>query len=357
MPGGRPRLSITAMRSTTLILPALLACGAAFAAGCGGSDAPTTEAAAQTAAPELPGGRIAFLRYLDDAHTQGALFTINPDGTGETQITDPPPGTVDDQPDWSPDGRRIAFERCAERTCSVWIAQADGSSPRRADVRCTLEPICEVKSPSWLPNGAKLVVRVVQGRDRVHGGMHQPEQVSIDVFDPRNGEQRTITERKHFAGAAIYPVVSPDGNTLVYVRANSWLSKPEGQQAVYAVDFDGSGDRRLAPWSLDAGDHPVFSADGGTVLFRSFEHQADEQSDFWTARPDGSGLQQLTHFDAGTLVLSASYSPDGEWVAHATNGVGGQADVVLMRADGTGSVPVTSTELWDSAPDWGVPPT
>ena len=75
MPGARPRLSITAMRSTTLILPALLVGAAAFAAGCGGSNSPTIEAPAQKATPELPSGRIAFRRYLDDAHTQGARVT------------------------------------------------------------------------------------------------------------------------------------------------------------------------------------------------------------------------------------------------------------------------------------------
>ena len=51
-------------------------------------------------------------------------------------------------------------------------------------------------------------------------------------------------------------------------------------------------------------------------------------------------------------MLSASYSPDGKWIVHATNGVDGNADVFIMRADGTGNRPVTRTELWDSAPDW-----
>ena len=52
-------------------------------------------------------------------------------------------------------------------------------------------------------------------------------------------------------------------------------------------------------------------------------------------------------------MLSASYSSDGKWIVHATNGVDGNADVFVMRADGTGNQPVTRTELWDSAPDWG----
>ena len=43
------------------------------------------------------------------------MFTVKPDGTGEKQITHPAAGFVDDQPDWSPDGHTIAFERCSER--------------------------------------------------------------------------------------------------------------------------------------------------------------------------------------------------------------------------------------------------
>ena len=52
-------------------------------------------------------------------------------------------------------------------------------------------------------------------------------------------------------------------------------------------------------------------------------------------------------------MLSTSYSPDGKWIVHATNGVDGNADVFVMRADGTDNQPVTRTKLWDSAPDWG----
>jgi Tol biopolymer transport system component len=44
-------------------------------------------------------------------------------------------------------------------------------------------------------------------------------------------------------------------------------------------------------------------------------------------RPNGKDLTQLTHYKQGTLVLSTSYSPDGKWIVHATNGVQGNADV------------------------------
>ena len=118
------------------VVPAVLV--AAVAAGCGGSDDHPSPAGAaskpkQTASADLPGGRIAFRRYLDYGQTQGAIFTVNPDGSDERQLTEPPEGMVDDHPDWSPDGKRIAFERCAEgEPCRVFTVAADGASRRRS---------------------------------------------------------------------------------------------------------------------------------------------------------------------------------------------------------------------------------
>lgn len=49
----------------------------------------------------------AFRRFLNEERTWGAVFTIRPDGSGERQITKPPQGFVDRNPDISPDGRRM----------------------------------------------------------------------------------------------------------------------------------------------------------------------------------------------------------------------------------------------------------
>jgi hypothetical protein len=78
-----------------------------LAAGCGGSGEQSPKAGSTSeptvaANVELPGGRIAFRRFLDDAQTHGAIFTINLDGSEERQLTDPPVGYVDEHPDWSP---------------------------------------------------------------------------------------------------------------------------------------------------------------------------------------------------------------------------------------------------------------
>jgi TolB protein len=354
------------MRFATLVAIAMGMVVVLLVASCGGSDdqSPKARAASEPAGAasepanatnvELPGGRIAFRRYLDAAQRHGAIFTINPDGSDERQLTDPPEGYVDDHPDWSPDGKRIAFERCAEgEPCQVFTVAADGGTPRKVEARCELSPICDLSAPAWTPDG-RLVVGLAQGRERPDPADYELwiQQSAVALLDLESGRQRTIVERGGWTGDAGTPAVSPDGRTVVYRRLNSWRGNPPNRQAMYVVNLDGSNHHRLTPWRLGGGDHPVFSPDG-RILFRSYEQDDTKQSDYWTVRPDGKDLTQLTHYDDGTLVLSTSYSSDGEWIVHATNGVGVNADVFVMRADGTGNQPVTRTELWDSAPDWG----
>jgi TolB protein len=339
----------------THLIPAAAFGAAVLAAGCGGRAVPAAAPHAGATQPDLPAGRIAFRRYFDDAQTHGAVFTINPDRTGEKQLTRPAAGVVDDQPDWSPDGRLVAFERCpAEKPCSVWTVRADGTHPNKVPVRCELKPICDANSPSWTPDG-RLVVGLAQGRDRQRGALHQIQRFSIELLDTKYRNQQTIIARTRWTGDTAEPAVSPDGRTVVYKRWNSWRSKPVDGKALYAVGIDGAHNRQLTPWNLGAGDHPGFSPDGSKILFRSFAQEDAKQSNFWTVGPDGAGLTQLTHFDRRTRVLSASYSPDGTWIVHARDGVAQQPDIVAMRADGTGAVPVTRTTAWDSAPDWGPP--
>ena len=178
-----------------------------IAAGCGGSDEQSPKAQATSeptvaANVELPGGRIAFRRFLDDAQTHGAIFTINLDGSDERQLTDPPVGSVDEHPDWSPDGKRIAFERCAEgEPCQVFTVASDGGPPQKVEARCELGPICDLANPAWTPDG-RLVVTLAQGRERSDPtGEGWIQQSAVELLDLDKGRQRTIVERRRSPGA------------------------------------------------------------------------------------------------------------------------------------------------------------
>src|SRR3954469_4094146 len=102
------------MRAATLIVLASVL-GLAVAASASHATAPGKN------------GRIAFRRWFNNDQTWGAIFTIDPDGTGERQLTHPARGTRDEQPDWSPDGSLLVFTRSDPgQGYAVYTVRADG---------------------------------------------------------------------------------------------------------------------------------------------------------------------------------------------------------------------------------------
>jgi len=81
-----------------------------IAAGCGGSDeSPKAQATSEptvAANIELLGGRIAFRRFLDDAQTHGAIFTIKLDGSDEDSSPIRPLGMSTSTPTGRPTASR-----------------------------------------------------------------------------------------------------------------------------------------------------------------------------------------------------------------------------------------------------------
>lgn len=59
---------------------------------------------------------------------------------------------VDHRPEWSPDGRRIAFHSTRDGDQEIYVMNADGSD----QVRLTTSP-GEDGHPSWSPDGRRLV--------------------------------------------------------------------------------------------------------------------------------------------------------------------------------------------------------
>jgi Tol biopolymer transport system component len=68
--------------------------------------------------------------------------------------------------------------------------------------------------------------------------------------------------------------------------------------------------------------------------------------------PPGTARARLTHDVPG--MLSAAWSPDGEYIAFGREGDdGGNPDIWIMKADGTSPARLTNAPEWDSLPTWG----
>ncbi len=123
------------------------------------------------------------------------LFTVEPGGEAAPLVANAP-GELDRAPAWSPDGRQVGFLRVeaaftTKPVTSVWVAAADGTGARR------LAEVPGATTVAWNPDGAALLV---SGRP-VAGDPGLRRVVAAD------GTVEPLT-------TAYYPVWSADGVTL-----------------------------------------------------------------------------------------------------------------------------------------------
>ena len=309
------------------------------------------------ATPPGDNGRIAYKVYLDADLSTSAIFTMRRDGTRTRQVTFPAAGTQDDQPDWSPDGSLIAFQRCAPDTaCAIYTVRPDGTRLHRLSAPCDANQPgqCEDESTvAFLPDGHRVVFTRATGSVREFPDTPFIEHSDIVIRHLSGRHARVVLRGRPFAGDNEQMVVSPDGRHIAFQRHNSPLADPAGGIAVFVMRSDGTHLRRLTPWSLRAGISPDWSPDGRWILFRSNADGGGIDSQLYVIHPDGRGLRPVTHVGADTKLYSASFSPDGRQIVYGTSGVDDLPDLYTVRTDGSRPAPVAVTPGWESSPDWG----
>ena len=204
-------------------------------------------------------GRIAFRRFLDSDKTWGALFTIRQDGTGERRVTHPPKGSVDANPDVSPDGRRIVFQRRSATSDEIWVVNADGTGLQPitqqpfAGATCDTGGYCDT-APSWSPDGLRIAFGRAFGPVR-HGLIERAALVTVaaDGSDVRQLTQLDLPA----TGEDSEPQFSPDGERLLFQRWNVRSARPADGVALWILDLTTMEESRITPFRLRAGTPPT----------------------------------------------------------------------------------------------------
>lgn len=231
------------------------------------------------------------------------------------------PLTEGSWPSWSPDGRRIAFQRNGR----VMVIDADGSNEKE---------LAQGWWPTWSPDGARIAF-VADGR-------------VIKVMNPDGSSVRSLLSPKAFLMGVYYTVDeitwSPDGTLIAYrMLSLDWFS------VIGLASVDGTAERYLTTTgaeNVDA-DGPAWSPDGSRLVYWStgiglstVDRNGGDQrplvatSDIGSASrpawsPDGRAIT-FTLFESGILSIpssggaatmliqngqEAAWSPDGKSIA------------------------------------------
>lgn len=265
-------------------------------------------------------GRIIFTCTRGDFNQ---LCWVNADGSGYQQITNVEAHNY--YPVYSPKGGSIVYASNQNGGAfDLFLFVFEGSRL----IRLT-NFIGNVISPSFSPDGERILFANRAGEGPT----------SLWTVD-NTGENADLL----YAGptAIVAADWSPDGGTIAFAMAGDDPTAYE----VYLMGADGSNVRQLTRGLDGIGGSLDWSPDGQFLLI----HAGPEgDKDIFRVDVAAQTAAQLT--DGGNNA-SASYSPDGQWIAFNSLRNNDQADIFIMRPDGTGIRQVTSNPEPDWQPHW-----
>lgn len=185
-------------------------------------------------------------------------------------------------PDFSPDGKQIAFSSDRSGSREIWISNSEGSGQK---------PVVSMNgagNPRWSPDGKRLVFDVLEGSR------------GIDIYLVELAERRP---RPVSRSSGFWPGWSRDGQWIYFA------SDRTGATQIWKMRPDGSGERQL---TRSGGGRPKDSFDGQTIYY---EKPGDLETEIWKiSQAGGKESPAMTLRNGEPVKVMSSYwspAPDG----------------------------------------------
>jgi Tol biopolymer transport system component/DNA-binding winged helix-turn-helix (wHTH) protein len=174
------------------------------------------------------GGRLAYTRLLDDMN----IWNFTLDDQGQVVSKTPLIASTfrDSDPDYSPDGSRVAFTSGRNGSFGIWVSDSDGANPR-----LLFDGGAYVTgSPRWSPDGRRIAF------DSRAGDPAKAGNPSIWIVDAAGGDARRMTA----ATGDVAPSWSHDGAWIYFGSTRGgtlqiWKMPSQGGPAIQVTHHGG----------------------------------------------------------------------------------------------------------------------
>jgi TolB protein len=273
----------------------------------------------------LTGTRGAFatrIAYIEEtsAHGPWELVVADADGANTQSIVSSKRLLM--SPDWSPDGKKIAYVQYGNTQSKIYIQNVATGKRRKVLSRPGVN-----SAPVFSPDGSKLVVALSSS----------PGVTDLYILNIANGSLHRLT---HGSGINTEPSWMPDGSAIVFT------SDRGGSPQIYKKPLNGGRAKRLS-WTGSYNTRPVVSPDGKRIALVHREHG---NLKIGILDLDTGNMKILTD---GPLDRSPTFAPNGALILYDSLTRSGQHVLATVSVDSRVREELSGTTGGLSQPAWG----